>query len=185
MVERFGDTNNFYTAERVAKTISCAPLERSAADPRRLLQLADRAVNEHARDGDRPWFPLARGMAHYRAGRLDSALVWLNQALAPCEFGEVNTLAHLYLSMAHARLGDRARAVEAMARAVEQMKTHPEVGVDPLGETRFQDYLFCLIARREAEALLDESAKKRRRRSGRRGGRRGRRERAWVRASES
>jgi tetratricopeptide (TPR) repeat protein len=159
MVERFGNTSNYYAAEQVAKTVSSVPLERSAVDPLRLLQLADRAVNEHAPDGDRPWFPLARGMAHYRVGRFDSALVWLNQATVPCEYPEVNTLAHLYLAMAHARLGERARAVEAMARAVEQIATHPEVGVDPLGETRFQDYLFCLIARREAEALLHESGK--------------------------
>jgi hypothetical protein len=62
-------------------------------------------------------------------------------------------LADLYLAMAQFQLGDREASVETLDGAVAMMMTLPQPGLNDLGE-HFHDYLFCQLARREAEALI-------------------------------
>jgi hypothetical protein len=63
-------------------------------------------------------------------------------------------LADLYLAMAQHRLGRGEQAAAALRTASEAMDAgHPRVGAADLGPD-FHDYLFCLLARAEAEAMI-------------------------------
>ena len=152
MLERFGNTQDRNVAERTAKLMSCVPTDFSGMDPQRIVVLADSAVASGSPHQDIPWFHLAKGMSDYRAGHFDSVVLSMQKARTP-HWPVRTVLADLYMAMAQFQLGDREAPVKTLDGAVAMMMTLPQPGLDDLGE-HFHDYLFCRLARREAEALI-------------------------------
>jgi tetratricopeptide (TPR) repeat protein len=154
MLQQFGSTQDRGVAERTAKMMSCVPSDFSGMDPHQIVELADRALASGAphEDIDIQWFHLAKGIADYRAGQFDSVLLSINKAKTP-HWPVRTVLADLYMAMAQFHLGDREASVKTLDGAVAMMMTLPLPGRDDLGE-HFHDYLFCQLARREAEALI-------------------------------
>jgi hypothetical protein len=150
MLARFHQTTNPNIAERTVKTICLAPGGVEDYGPVRAL--AERAVTDTKAHGDYRWFLLARGMAGHRTGNCIDAIGWLRRSLSPgSERPYRDGLAHLFLAMAHHRLGqaDESRHALALARAMEQRLPKPG---DDLGN--WPDWLRFHIVRREAEGLL-------------------------------
>jgi tetratricopeptide (TPR) repeat protein len=152
MLERFGDTQDRYVAERTAKLMSCVPTDFSGIDPQHIVALADRAVAAGAPLPYIEWCHLAKGMADYRAGQFDSAVLSIEKARTP-HWPVRMVLADLYTAMAQFQLRDREASVKTLDGAVAMMMTLPQPGRNDFGE-HFHDYLFCRLARREAEALI-------------------------------
>jgi serine/threonine protein kinase/Tfp pilus assembly protein PilF len=159
MLQQFGGTQDRRVAERTAKLMSSVPTDFSAVDPQQIVALADRALASGAphEDIDIQWFHLAKGMADYRAGQFDSVLLSMKKAKTP-HWPVRTVLADLYMAMAQFHLGDREASVKTLDGAVAMMMV-PLPGRDDLGE-HFHDYLFCQLARREAEALILDPAQK-------------------------
>jgi Flp pilus assembly protein TadD len=90
-----------------------------ARDPSRAVALASRAVEEEPEKASY-WNTL--GVAYYRAGDCQSAIVALEHAV---ELGADGTgFDHLFLAMAHARRGDHEGARLWLRRGDDWIETH-------------------------------------------------------------
>lgn len=151
LLERKADTQDRNTAERLAKLMSCVPTEVSGVAPERLMELVDRAVAGETPHVSLPYFCLTKGMVEYRAGHFNDAALWLGKV--PALEAEFQALRDLYLAMARYRMGDRARSVETLQQAIARFERISKPGSGDL-TVSFHDYLFCILARREAEAMI-------------------------------
>jgi WD40 repeat protein/serine/threonine protein kinase/tetratricopeptide (TPR) repeat protein len=154
MLARFGQTKEPSVAEGTAKT--CLFVPDAVPDLQPVLKLAGQAVTGTEQHRDYDWFLLCRGMADYRAGRFTDAIDLLKKVLSPNdETLYRDTLVHLFLAMAHQRLGQADEARQALDTArtlMEQRFPKPEgKGLD----NGWDDWLRCQIVRREAEQLID------------------------------
>jgi tetratricopeptide (TPR) repeat protein len=129
MLNRFEKTRDAAVAATVLYT--CLPVADALDDMARLAPLGELAATDKAN---------ARllGAALYRAGQYEAAIEPLNQ-------GQSRAWDHLFLAMAHQRLGRTEKAREYLKRAVEQIKTARY----PWPESVESEQL-----RREAEAVL-------------------------------
>jgi serine/threonine protein kinase/Tfp pilus assembly protein PilF len=154
MLERFDSTVDRGIAERLAKLMSSVPTDFSGIDPQRIVALADRSLESAApqHDVDMQWCHLAKGMAHFRAGEFDSVAQSMKKARTP-HWPVRTVLADLYMAMAQFQLGDRDASMKTLDGAAAMMMTLPQPGRDDLGD-HFHDYLFCQLARREAESVI-------------------------------
>jgi hypothetical protein len=153
MLELFDNTDNPNIAERTAKACLLWP-EHSSEDTR-LTALADRAI---AKEPDNAWFRLAKGIAEYRAARIDSCLTWLTNAQqAPGNNTYSTSLAQLFQAMAQQKLGQVDSARETL-HAVIEVLNRIQASIDPSAlESGWHDWLICQIVRREAEQLLQNA----------------------------
>jgi hypothetical protein len=110
--------------------------------------------------GDR-WLVQAKGIAEYRAGRMEEAVEWLRKAEALLHVagadGEAEKVANFFfLSMAYHRL---TRTEEAKAKYQEGLR-HMEKTFGGLDQYQpgkgwdWSDWPLCQVVRREAEAVL-------------------------------
>jgi WD40 repeat protein len=130
-----------------------------------LLQQVDRGLagNEN-RTGDRLMVQ-AKGMAEYRAGRMEQAVEWLRKAesLRHAEGGpeDANEVVNFFfLSMAYQRLN---RAEEAKAKYQQGLRHMEKVfgGLDQYQPGKGWDWshwAWCQVVRREAEVLIKGKA---------------------------
>jgi len=82
------------------------------------LRIAERAAVRGAQQANVKWFHLATGMADYREGRYARAVERLDKSLTPgAEYFYLDSLAYLFLAMAHSRLGEKEEAAQAMYKA--------------------------------------------------------------------
>jgi WD40 repeat protein/serine/threonine protein kinase len=156
MLARFSEPNGPpNVAERTAKT--CLLMPDAVRDLQPVLKLADVALTGTEAHGDYRWFLLARGMADYRAGRFVEAIDRLKKVLSPSIIVNLyrDTMAHLFLAMAHQKLGKSDEARSALDRArelVAQKFPKPDgVGLDD----SWDDWLRCQIVLREAEKVVE------------------------------
>jgi WD40 repeat protein len=129
MLRRFRDAKEPFTCERVAK--ACLLIPGAVADPAPAIELAGRAATA---DPNNPWFTLANGIAEYRAGRFDQAVIWLDKTCGMKDGKDktlmYDTLAQLFLAMAHQQLQqpDKARAMlEAARKSLEAAEANSSV----------------------------------------------------------
>jgi Flp pilus assembly protein TadD len=158
MLARFIQTDDPKIAWRVAKTCLLAP--DAVSDLRPVLQLAKRAVTATQQHWAYRSFLLARGMADYRAGNLASAIDWINQSISlrPATWYYSNRhlvgTAHVFLAMAHHRLGHAEQARQAFHQAT--LLTNPSNRTS--GENEYPEdwyhWMRLQIVRQEAERLL-------------------------------
>jgi WD40 repeat protein/tetratricopeptide (TPR) repeat protein len=159
MIELFGRSAD---PSLVSQLLIWGPLAGdSGVDPGLLLQQIDRCL---AGDEKRPrdhWMVEAKGMAEYRAGRMERAVEWLRKAeshlhgaAGPDEANKVVTF--FFLSMAYQRLN---RAEEAKAKYQQGLRQMEKTfgGLDQYQPGKgwdWYDWPMCQVVRREAEALL-------------------------------
>src|SRR5262249_17808487 len=146
-----------------AKTCLLAPA--AVPDLAPVLQLAERAVTGTQHHWGYRYFLVSKGMADYRAGHFALAIDRLNQMLSlerePWYSADpylVGT-AHLFLAMAHQRLGhaDQARRALDQARRIEPRYTKSG-GNKTLGRF-WNEWLRFHIVRQEAERLVKDTTK--------------------------
>src|SRR5262249_40026190 len=130
----------------------------SGASLQVLLQQADQCLAATQTHPDYWWLALAKGMAEYRAGRMDQALEWLLKAGAlwtgwPAGAGEIATF--FFPSLTYGRLNG---VEEAKAKYQQGLRHMEKVfgGLDQYqpGKGDWSDWPWCQAVRREAEAVL-------------------------------
>jgi tetratricopeptide (TPR) repeat protein/serine/threonine protein kinase len=95
--------------------------EPRARDPRRAVELATKAIAAAPKAG-LCWQTL--GVAHYRTGEWKGAVAALDRSVELRRGGDA--VDHLFLAMAHRRLGNPDRARTAYDRAVQWLETNKE-----------------------------------------------------------
>jgi formylglycine-generating enzyme required for sulfatase activity/tetratricopeptide (TPR) repeat protein len=150
LLQRFGPMENPQVLGLVAWTCALAP--EAVADPQRLVQLAEKAAATDPRS-----YLLRRtlGAALMRAGRVEEALVKLNQAAALQKDAPTTWV---LLALAHQRLGHAAEARQWLTKTqqwMEQAEKRPDAPVTG-GELvwnalAWDERLVLQLLRREAE----------------------------------
>jgi tetratricopeptide (TPR) repeat protein len=170
MLARFSHTDDPKIAERTAKT--CLLVPDAVGDLGPVLQLADRAVTGTEQNPlYYEWFLLARGVADYRTGDFANAVDRLNKALSLSReagyhdspgYYESRCLAatvHLFLAMAHHRLGRVHEARHALDQAIELSEQPcPKIGRYWAVTDGYPDWLRFHVIRSEAERLVNGKA---------------------------
>jgi len=164
MLELFGRSAD---PQVVCYVLAWGPLVGdSGMDPGLLLQQVDRCLAGNENHGDYRWMVRAKGMAEYRAGRMEQAVKWLlkAEALLHGEDEDAEKVVNFFfISMAYQRLN---RAEEAKAKYQQGARHMEKVfgGLDKYqpGKGEWFDWPWCQVVRREAEALLsgNEAKKK-------------------------
>jgi hypothetical protein len=151
MLDRFGTTGDFTTANMVAWLGSLAP--SAVSDRPRLVALAESSLA--SRPGD---FMILNtlGATLYRAGRFEDSARALTEAIRR-QGGEGTAYDHLFLAMAHDRLGHteeahrwHARAARWIAAAGHGPIQHAPIPTPLDWDSRLELHLLS----REAESLL-------------------------------
>jgi eukaryotic-like serine/threonine-protein kinase len=162
MLARFSHTDDPMIAERTAKT--CLLVPDAVGDLGPVLQLADRAVTGTEQNPVYGWFLLARGMADYRAGHFANAIDCLNKVLSMNREARLYrnsrflpATAHLFLAMAHHRLGRVHEARHALNQATELMEQPCLFGAGCVHPNP-HDWLKFHVVRSEAERLVKGKA---------------------------
>jgi tetratricopeptide (TPR) repeat protein len=150
MLERFGQSGDEVTAERLAK--SCLLLPNSVPDAKQVQKLAEKLIEKRPS----PSYLMIKGLADYRAGRYTGAIERLK-----CFYSQANFSAPLHgaafalLAMAHHRLGhaEEARVALVNARRItNEITARRETRM--YYDSSWPDGLHCELLCREAEALL-------------------------------
>jgi serine/threonine-protein kinase len=144
MLDRFGSSTDPQIAERAGR--ACLLLPASEPELSKAEALVDRALadtKKPGREGPRPYYQFAKGLAEYRRGRLDSAI-----SIMAGEASKVMGPApRLVQAMAQYRLGRKAEARKTLASAILSHDWTPAAPDQ-------RDVWIFHILRREAEALL-------------------------------
>jgi tetratricopeptide (TPR) repeat protein len=149
---REGDTSNPFVAYVLAR--SCVQTSEPVVEPEQVIRWAESAL----RDGRQPWYLHVLGAAHFRAGHLDQAIKWIEEAktaYSGAASGDNYQLQNiLVLAMAYKRSGHTAQARALLAEAenlyqrVQAAKTGDVVSMPTV------DWLPLQLLRREAEAVI-------------------------------
>ena len=132
MLERFGRNTNRTIAERTAKM--CLVFQRPADQARALLELTNRSVDGERPHDYLPWFLMAKGMAEYRAGHPEEAIVWLNRSRETLAYVQGHAMIDLFLAMSYHRLGRPEDALALLDRGARIIETSiPPSGSGNLG----------------------------------------------------
>jgi tetratricopeptide (TPR) repeat protein len=153
MLRHFGATADPVLAERTAKVCLLEPDPGDDLTP--ALKLAEWASTGTEKHSYYPYFLLASGLAHYRAGAFDRALERLKQCVKPEPSAwNLAVPAYLVLAMAQERLGhaDEAGKALARARAIMADKEFPRSQAGDL--VNWHDWIICQLLDDEAVALL-------------------------------
>jgi tetratricopeptide (TPR) repeat protein len=163
MWERFQGTVELSFATELVRTCVLAD---DSADRERLVEVAGQAV-AHWRPAR--WYELyVLGIAQYRAGNFEQAVLRLRESLSAGPEMPVRAISYPVLAMAHHRLGESVEAREALrsaAEAAEQFTTelyenpggswviHQDAG--PAWPIAWWDWLEFRLYCREAQLMID------------------------------
>jgi tetratricopeptide (TPR) repeat protein len=159
MIKRFSEAEKPEIIERTAKT--CLLLADSGIDRKLSLRLAERAAIHGAKQANAKWFHLAAGMADYREGQYARAVERLENSLTSgAEVLYLDSLAYLFLAMAHYQLGEKEEAAQTMYKVHFLMEDRfPRLDRGQvLDKEWWSDWLRFQIVRREAEAFIKPTA---------------------------
>jgi serine/threonine-protein kinase len=143
LVDRFGARMDPFIAERIAR--ACLLLPAAEDELRQTAALVERALaaGRSKPDWAYPYFLFAKGLAEYRQGRLDSAIVLLQ--------GEASFVPgpnpRLVLAMALCRRGRKEEARHTLAAAVGTFDWSAAQADNPSS-------WMCHVLRREAEGMI-------------------------------
>jgi tetratricopeptide (TPR) repeat protein len=148
MIDKFGQTKNPFIAHRVAWT--CYLMRDAVSDQKLLMELAERSVDGAPAD---PWTGMTLGLAFYRAGQFEKAVMKLQPY---AEIGWCQIPVSLILAMAHQRLGHCDQARRLFDKGVKRMEM--EIAAKVSGPVRNTDNAHAWAAyeilRDEAQELL-------------------------------
>ncbi|MGH7994042.1 MAG: hypothetical protein ACREDQ_11035, partial [Limisphaerales bacterium] len=152
----FGDTDNIFVADQVAK--ACLFLPASQVNLNSIARLADFAVTLGANDeGAMPFFEICKALSEYRLGHFAQAAEWAKKTLAS---PRTDAYPHAYgiLALADWRLGKKEDA-RAMLDAGEKLapREMPAVVAEDPG-TAWLTWLLARIQLDEAESLLNPAS---------------------------
>jgi formylglycine-generating enzyme required for sulfatase activity len=155
MLDRFADTADPNTAERIGK--SCMLLPVAADDMKLIDRMSALAFSVGARSPYLKHFQLTRGLADYRAGRFDAAL----EQLRACQAGEgypmgraIHVLAAFTEAMAHRQLKHDAAALQAFERGRSLLESSVQGLRDGAAGIGWADVLIGLAIQEEARRAL-------------------------------
>jgi len=152
-VERFGNTTDPNTAERIAKDFLILPC--SEPDLEIAAKMAENAVSAPPNHPDMTWFQLGKGLAEYRQGRFAKTVDWMNKVLSDSghEYNR-DAQACIVLAMAQHQLKqlDEARATLARGLGIVDTKM-PKLDSGDLGEN-WNDLIIAHVLLEEATALI-------------------------------
>jgi hypothetical protein len=153
VLDHFGSSQDAFL---VANLLQWGPLAGdSGIDPQVLLGMADRCLVGNEKHFAYRWMVTAKGMAEYRAGRMEQAVEWLRKADPLMGEKDHKAAIHFFLAMAHQRLNRGEEAKAAFQQALEFIET--EFGsLDEYqpGKGRWYAWPYCQVLRREAKAAL-------------------------------
>jgi len=154
MLDRFSSAKDRAMCDRIAKSCLLLPITGPRLETAR--QLASRAYAEGDSHNYLPWFIMCKGMAEYRAGNYDAAVRLLAIAHRRESWVPIGvTTCGVYLAMAQHRQGDTAAARQTLQQAKTVVdECVQKLGVDVLAPGGVTNTLVCLIAWREAEAMI-------------------------------
>jgi WD40 repeat protein len=160
-LEQFRNTTNPLEADQVART--CLIGGDFKEDPAALAKLVEVAAKGRP-DKTNTWSYIlfCRGLSEYRQGRHASALAWFvrsrkTNAAFPTPAVDLEALNRLFEAMALHQLGRTEEARQSLAVAAAFFDLFG-MGAKVL-RGNWYDWLFCQVARREAEALLKTKMK--------------------------
>src|SRR6266568_86659 len=121
-LERFGNTTEPYTAERISK--ACLILASSGADLGLLGKMTDVAVSAKANQRDLAWFQLVKALFEYRCGNFARAKDWATQAWTNAEANlglswDLNVQVEMVLAMARYQLKRTEAAQAVLAKEID------------------------------------------------------------------
>jgi tetratricopeptide (TPR) repeat protein len=143
MLARFGETQNAYNALWVAA--ACVQAPNTAADPARLVRLAETAAVALP---NHPFYQYVLEAALYRAGQFERAIETAQKARA---VGGEDGPVWLFEAMAHHRLGHAADARRCMEQGIRW-------ATNARNQPQWWDRLRYELTRREAEGLITPKA---------------------------
>jgi tetratricopeptide (TPR) repeat protein len=153
LLDRYGRSGDPYA---VANALLWGLLVGDAGlDPHLLLQMADRCLVGNEKHPEYRWMVMAKGMAEYRAGRMEQAVEWLRKADALVAERDHKAAIHFFLAMAYQRLNQGEKAKETYREGLRFVEAEFE-SLDQYrpGKGRWFGWPYCQVLRREAEALL-------------------------------
>jgi tetratricopeptide (TPR) repeat protein len=153
-VERFGNTTDPTTAERIAK--DCLILPASGAGLETVARMTQTALSSTNYPYDPAWRQLAQGLADYRQGHFASALDWAEKALTRTGVDPRRDVeACMVQAMACQRLNqpDKAHAALATGSVMASAKL-PKLEDGDLAEG-WLDWIIAQALLREARALIE------------------------------
>ena len=143
LLERFGDIGEPRACERIGRACLLLPSESTLAGAEALIDRALASEPSLSPSGVLPYFEVAKALAEYRRGRLESVIV-----LLAGDAGRVLTpLPELLRAMALQRTGAVAEARRNLAVAALSIDWIPAAATD-------HDGWIAHVIRREAEALI-------------------------------
>jgi eukaryotic-like serine/threonine-protein kinase len=153
-VERFGNTTDPVTAERIAK--DCLILPESGADLDSIAKMAHTASSSTNNPSNAAWFQLVQALADYRQGHFTNALDWSDQVLTKVgAISERDVAAYMVQAMACQRLNQHDKARAALATGKELAGTKlPRIEGGDLGRY-WLDWVTAQALLREAKALIE------------------------------
>jgi tetratricopeptide (TPR) repeat protein len=164
ILQGFADSPEHDVAERSAKSSLLLPI--GADELKQATTRIDFALSPGGGINIDFWYPLAKGMAEYRAGETDpphlqTALEWFDRAKKKNTSSPYLASADFYAAMAHHRLNHPAEAKLAFEAALRRMEAEvPVAGVGDLADGGVENWLICQVARREAESMLNVASTK-------------------------
>jgi tetratricopeptide (TPR) repeat protein len=159
MLERFGQSPGFDGVGLLAHT--CVLDSQALADSTQVVQLADQRLARHTPySGHTPWSAHVLALAHYRAGRYDTAVAGLRKRLEADAAWQHQVLNWLVLAMAHHRLGQVAEGQKWLHQANQWLEEKMGEMIRggrgvPAEWTFWRDWVEFLLLRREATALIE------------------------------
>jgi tetratricopeptide (TPR) repeat protein len=153
-IERFGNTTDPVTAERIAKDSLILPA--SGADLDRVASMAHTASSSTNHPYGAAWNQLTQGLADYRQGHFASAADWAGKALESVGTNsERDVSAYMVKAMAWRQLNksDEARTALAKGSELAATKLAKLDGADLGGY--WLDWVFAQALLREAATLIE------------------------------
>jgi eukaryotic-like serine/threonine-protein kinase len=161
MLERFRNSSSPNDAERTLKAVLMA--EEAPEDRTIVTKLAEFVVQQGRATIDLTAFQFARGLVEYRQGRDSAALEWFalsrkTRAANKRTMTELDALTAAFEAMACHRLGRTEEATRLLA-TTSKMTDKAFAAKRFYTGANFQDWLFCRVALKEAEDLINGNPK--------------------------
>ncbi len=143
LLEHFGGTKDAFVAERTGRACLLLPVSGEAMN--RATDLIDRALADKRAElaWAQPYFLVAKGLAEYRHGRLESAISIMD---GPARTA-MQSVPGLVSAMARHRLGRKDEAIETLAAAILKTDWRKSEAVNR------ENWIYHIL-RREAEAMI-------------------------------
>jgi tetratricopeptide (TPR) repeat protein len=132
---------------------TCLLQAGAVPDAGRIVEIINRHIKAQTPGNSLEWDLLNMGIAEYRLGNFDPAIVWLDKAKQSTIAYPATITAALFEAMASFKAGRKQVGKDQLAACVQRIETDPlKAAEGDMGG--FDNWLICQIALREAKALI-------------------------------